>query len=150
MASTDRRAAARLIHERSDADPEWIAALWGVEPGWYEKLAVREGWQRSDAGDLGATIERLMRQMSAQLAALEALAAEEADGTGFDKPRLDALLAITRTFDKLSDMRRAEDDRRGGGGDERAIHRARTQVEARVGELAEQRVETIIEHLRDE
>ena len=149
MASNDRRAAARLIHERSDADPEWIATLWGVAPGWYGKLAAREGWRRRDAADLGATIDRLMRRMSAELAALET-AADEAGEGGFGKQRLDALLAITRTFDKLSEMRRAEDERRDDEGDRRALDRARSQVEARVGELAEQRVETIIERLRDE
>ena len=140
MASADRRAAARLLYERSDADPEWIASVWGVEPGWLGQLISREGWQRR-ATDARTTIDRLMRQVSAQLAAFE----DDADMTG--KARLDALLSITRTFDKLSEMRRDEDERHGGEGDDRAIRAARRTVERREGELAEQRAETIIGHL---
>ena len=149
MASADRRAAARLIHERSDVDAETIATLWGVEPDWLARLMVREGWHRADAGDLGATIDRLMRQLSAQLSAFEAADEEEGRGAGLGKPRLDALLAITRTFDKLAEMRRAEDERRAGEGDDRVLERARARVEARVGELAGQRVETVIGQLTD-
>ena len=140
MASADRRAAARLLFERSDADPEWIASLWGVEPGWLARLIAREGWQRRET-DMTGTINRLMRQVSAQLAAFEG----DAETTG--KARLDALLAITRTFDKLAEMRREEDARGGGKDDERALKAARRTVERRVGELATQRAETIIEHL---
>ena len=140
MASADRRAAARLLYERSDADPEWIAAAWGVESGWLSQLIAREGWERR-AADARATIDRLMRQVSAQLAAFEA------DDDTVGKARLDALLAITRTFDKLAEMRREEEARVGGEGDERALRAARRTIEARVGELAGQRAETIIEHL---
>ena len=140
MASADRRAAARLLYERSDADPEWIASVWGVEPGWLAQLIAREGWERR-ATDARATIDRLTRQVSAQLAAFE----EDGETTG--KARLDALLSITRTFDKLSEMRREEDERLGGEGDDRTIRAARQTVERRVGELAEQRAETIIGHL---
>ena len=140
MASADRRAAARLLYERSDADPEWIAAAMGVEPGWLAQLIARENWRRR-AADMTTTIDRLMRHVSAQLKAFE----EDGETTG--KARLDALLAITRTFDKLAEMRRGEEARAGGEGDDRALVEARRTVERRVGELAGQRAETIIEHL---
>lgn len=153
MASADRRLAARRIYERTEAHTDWIAALWGVEPGWLTQLVAREGWSRGEA-DPRTTIDRLMRHVSAQLAAFEADAGEGSEGkgsggsgSGGGKARLDALLAITRTFDKLAEMRRAEDERRGGEGDERALARARDLVERRVGELAGQRAETMIEHL---
>ena len=141
MASADRRAAARLLFERSDADPEWIAAVWGVEPGWLAGLMAREGWERR-ATDARATIDRLMRQVSAQLAAFEA--DDQTSGKEGGKARLDALLAITRTFDKLVEMRREEDGRRSGEGDARALEAARRTVERRVGELAEQRADAMV------
>lgn len=144
MASADRRAAARLLYERSDADIEWIAACWSVEPAWLSHLIAREGWTRRPT-DARAMIDRLLRQVSAQLGAFEA---EEGELVG--KARLDALLAITRTFDKLSEMRRSEDARAGGEDDGRALAAARQTVERRVGELAGQRADTMIEQLKKE
>ena len=142
MASADRRAAARHLFERTSADPDRIAALWGVEPDWLARLAAREGWTRAGPGDARATIDRLMRHVSAQLAAFE-------EDAGLGKARLDALLAIARTFDRLAEMRRAEDERGGGADDGRALARARAVVERRVGELAGQRAETMIGHLAE-
>ena len=147
--SATRRAAARRLYEESDADPTIIAAASGIEIATLEGLARREGWvPRGEADDgLARTIDRLMAQLSAQLRAFEARTEE---GGAMGKSELDALLAITRTFDRLSEMKRAEEARASGAPDEHELKRARAVIERRVGELSEQRVETIIDHLKDQ
>ena len=144
--STERRAFARRLFEESDAEPEWIAGALGVEPRTLQGLAARGDWMRrgADEDGLGRTIDRLMVQLSAQLRRFEA-EAEEADG--LSKQQLDALMAITRTFDRLGEMKRAEETRASEQPDDTELRRAREVIERRVGELSEQRVETIIDHL---
>ena len=147
--SATRRAAARRLFEESDADPELIAAATGIERSTLDGIARREGWVPRGEGDdgLARTIERLMAQLSAQLRAFEA---RTEDGAEMGKSELDALLAITRTFDRLSEMKRAEEARASTRPDEHELKRARAVVERRVGELSEQRIETIIDHLKDQ
>ena len=144
--SATRCAAARRLFEESDAEPALIAAAIGVGPVTLEGLARREGWVARGDGDdgLARTIDRLMAQLSAQLRAFEARAEE---GGEMGKAELDALLAITRTFDRLAEMKRAEEARLSGRPDDHELKRARATIERRLGELSEQRVETIIDHL---
>ena len=154
-----RRAAARRLFEETSADPAWIAGALGIKAETLRTIAAKGGWRRladgaadpiagGEAGDarhdpLGSTLDRLIRQLSGQLAVLEA---EAATGGAMSKPHLDALLAITRTFDRLSEMKREDDARGQRVRDEGALTRARDIVERRVGELAQQRAETIIDH----
>ena len=144
--SAERRAHARRLFEESDAEPSLIAGALGIELRTLEGLAAREDWRRRGTHEdgLARTIDRLMVQLSAQLRRFET----EADGAdGLSKPQLDALMAITRTFDRLSEMKRAEEERAAERPDDREVRRAREVIERRVGELSEQRVETIIDHL---
>ena len=147
--SATRRAAARRLFEESDADPGVIAEAAGIERTTLDGIARREGWVPRGEGDdgLARTIDRLMAQLSAQLRAFEA---RTEDGAEMGKSELDALLAITRTFDRLAEMKRAEEARSAAGPNDHELKRARAVIERRVGELSEQRVETIIDHLKDQ
>ena len=136
----ERRAAARRLFEETAAPAEWIAGALGIEPTSLDVIARREGWRVRES--IEATIDRLIAQLSAQLRLLEARAAE---ADTLSKPELDALLAITRTFDRLGEMKRAEEARRGDRPDRAEIERAHEVVERRVGELAEQRSTTMLE-----
>ena len=144
--SIERRAAGRRLFEESDADPDLIAAALGIGRATLDGLARREGWvaRGEDDDGLARTIDRLMAQLSAQLRAFEERTQE---GIELGKPQLDALLAITRTFDRLAEMKRAEEARLSGRPDDHELKRARATIERRLGELSEQRVETIIDHL---
>lgn len=138
----ERRVAARRLFEETAAPVEWIAGTLGIRVASLDAIARREEWRtREETGGIETTIDRLIAQLSAQLRLLEERA-EEADA--LSKPELDALLAITRTFDRLGEMKRAEEARRAEGPDRTEIERAHEAVERRVGELAEQRSETVI------
>ena len=134
-----RRAAARLLYERTNAEEAWISDALGIAAASLATLAAREGWQRREG--LEGTVDRLLAQLSAQLDRFEQRASE---AEGLSKSELDALLAITRTFDRLGEMKRTEEERRRAGRDDGEISRARAVVERRVGELSEQRATTII------
>ena len=141
-----RRAAARRLFEEAGAPLELIAGAMGLRAASLERLAAQEGWAGPMAGGgaLTDTLDRLLAQLSAQLTRFEG---EAESAEGLSKPQLDALIAITRTFDRLSEMRREEEARGRGRREEAELARAREAVERRVGELAEQRAETIIDHL---
>ena len=147
--SAERRGHARRLFEESDADPDWIAGAMGIGRASLDGLARREGWvpKGEDEDGLAHTIDRLVTQLSVQLRAFEA---RTANGEEMGKVELDALLAITRTFDRLAEMKRAEEARASGRPDERELNRARAVIERRVGEISEQRVETIIDRLRNQ
>ena len=134
-----RRAAARLLYERTNAEEAWIADALGITAASLATLAAREGWRQREG--LEGTVDRLLAQLSAQLDRFETRADE---AQGLSKSELDALLAITRTFDRLGEMKRAEEERRRAGPDDGEIERARAVVERRVGELSEQRATTIV------
>ena len=140
-----RRAAARVLFE-DGAEPALVAAALGIAVASLDRIVAKEGWAPPEphADRLGGTLDRLLEQLSAQLLRFEAATDEE---EGLSKAQLDALLAITRTFDRLSEMKREEEARGSGRRDEAELKRARATVERRVGELAEQRAETIIDHL---
>ena len=138
--AVERRAAARRLFEDTGAEAAWIAGALGIAEASLHQLALREGWRRREAA-IAETVDRLLAQLSAQLALFERQA-EEAEG--LSKAQLDALLAITRTFDRLGEMKRAEEARRSAEPDAREIDRARHAVERRVGELSEQRAVSII------
>ena len=144
--SRARRGAARRLFEENGAPIELIAEAMGLRAASVERLAAQEGWAgpMAGAGALTETLDRLLAQLSAQLTRFEG---EAETAEGLSKPQLDALIAITRTFDRLSEMRREEEARGRGRRDETELRRARETVERRVGELAEQRAETIIDHL---
>ena len=144
MASEDRWRAARRLFENTGADAEWIAGALGVGPARLEAVARRDGWERRPDG-LEGTIDRLLGQMSAQLRLFEHQA-ESADG--LSKPQLDALLAITRTFDRLNEMKRAEEARRAALPDRGELERAREAVDRRVAQLTEQRAANVMNMMR--
>ena len=139
VTAVERRAAARRLFEDTGAEPGWIAAALGITEGSLQLLANREGWHRREG--IAETVDRLLAQLSAQLALFERQA-ESADG--LSKAQLDALLAITRTFDRLGEMKRAEEARRSAAPDEREVGLAREAVERRVGELSEQRAASMV------
>ena len=141
----ERYAAARRIFEDSAADPGWIAGALGISPASLETVARRENWRRREG--MGDTLDRLLAQLSAQLRLFEDQA-EAAEG--LSKAQLDALLAITRTFDRLGEMKRAEEARRAEGPDDAMIETARAAVERRVGELSEQRAATMVDLMAGE
>ena len=139
----NKRDAARELIE-SGADPDLVAAVMGIKRASLDKIARREGWRLPGRQrGFGQTLDRLIAQLAAQLDRFE----HEDAGDAPNKAQLDTLLAMARAFDRLMEMRRDEEARGRDAKNEAELKRARQTVERRVGELAEQRAETIIDHL---
>ena len=140
----NKRAAARALVE-GGADPDLVASAMGIKSASLDQIARREGWRvtAKRPAAFGQTLDRLIAQLATQLDRFE----NEDAGGALNKTQLDALLAMARAFDRLMEMRREEEARGRNTKDEAELERARQTVERRVGELAEQRAETIIDHL---
>jgi hypothetical protein len=107
--ATSVRAAARALMEGTPPSFFMISQLSGRTEGYFEKIAVREGWRLrdcvADGVENGSLEERLTTLASGMVREMEQLSLAALAGQ-YDKQRIDALGSMLKIVERLEDMMR--------------------------------------------
>ena len=110
-ASVDRWVALRALYEGAPATAERLAAAGGCSQKFLEAKAAAEGWKAADADDAAGREERLQKMLDRMIGELEAIGEADGEGAvGFDKARIEAVSALTRTLEKIGEITRSTGD----------------------------------------
>ena len=101
--------ALRALYE-SGATPELLGVASGLLAETIERRALREGWTRQKSNDLAdERAGKLSAQMGWLIGEIDSIRHDAQDGAPLDKARIEAVLAMVRTLEKIGDIMRLED-----------------------------------------
>jgi hypothetical protein len=101
-----------------------------------ESRAAKEGWVRRgpSAGELEARLERLLEQLVGEMEALGL--GEKREEGAFDKARVEAISALTRTVDKILEITLSRSRAKENKEQDEDLAAAMRRIDERIVELA--------------